>query len=84
MVMEPGQPPVRQSRTGDLAALYEMGGGDAEPERRPFLDSLVAFNKERGQGMSSVPTISKQPLDLYRLYASVKERGGFKEVRKSR
>ena len=53
-----------------------------DPERKLFMDRLSAFNEERGVSLNSCPTISKQPLDLYRLYYAVKEKGGFSEVTK--
>ena len=57
--------------------LYDMSD---EPERRAFLDKLIAYQEERGTPISQCPTISKLPLDLYRLYMAVKERGGLVEV----
>lgn len=60
-----------------LAKLYEM---DDSMERRTWLDKLVTFMEERRTPITSCPTISKNPLDLFRLYIYVKERGGFMEV----
>lgn len=57
--------------------LYDMG---AEPERKPFLDRLFAFLEEKGTPISNMPVISKQPIDLYRLYFIVQEKGGMVEV----
>ena len=57
---------------------------DDNPERRPFLDKLLSFMEEARTPITACPTISKQPLDLYRLYILVKERGGFVEVCKVR
>ena len=53
---------------------------DGDPERRPFLDKLLHFMEERGTPIAQCPTISKNPLDLYRLYLYTKEKGGFMEV----
>lgn len=53
---------------------------DDNPERRIWLDKLLHFMEERGSPISTCPTISKNPLDLFRLYIYVKERGGFIEV----
>lgn len=64
-------------RPDGLMKLYELSD---EPERRVFLDKLIRFNEERGSPMTNGPTLSKQPLDLFKLYVSVKERGGFQEV----
>lgn len=67
------------SRSSDsLARLYEM---DDHPDRRPFLDKLLSFMEEKGTPITQCPTISKNPLDLFRLYLYTKERGGFIEVR---
>lgn len=57
---------------------------DENPERRIWLDKLLHFMEERGSPISTCPTISKNPLDLFRLYIYVKERGGFMEVCKVR
>ena len=51
-----------------------------EPDRKPFLDRLFSMMDEKGTPLTSIPTITKQPLDLYKMYASVKERGGCIEV----
>lgn len=53
---------------------------DDAPERRMFLDKLLGYMEEIRKPVTACPTISKQPLDLYRLYIYVKERGGFMEV----
>lgn len=53
---------------------------DEVPERRLFLDKLLGYMDEIRKPVTACPTISKQPLDLYRLYIYVKERGGFMEV----
>ncbi|XP_015120295.1 trithorax group protein osa isoform X2 [Diachasma alloeum] len=71
------QDPYRSKKPDSLAKLYEM---DDSPERRNWLDKLVSFMEERRTPITSCPTISKNPLDLFRLYLYVKERGGFMEV----
>nr|CAD7452330.1 unnamed protein product [Timema tahoe] len=63
-----------------LCKLYDM---DESHERRMWLDKLLQFMDERGTPISACPTISKNPLDLFRLYLYVKERGGFMEIVKS-
>lgn len=74
----PGWPRTPASPKPDsLAKLYEM---DDSMERRTWLDKLVNFMEERRTPITSCPTISKNPLDLFRLYLYVKERGGFMEV----
>lgn len=51
-----------------------------EMDRRPFLDKLLTFLEEKGTPVTAMPSISKQPLDLYRLYHCVGEKGGMVEV----
>ena len=51
-----------------------------EMDRRPFLDKLLTFLEEKGTPVTAMPSISKQPLDLYRLYHCVREKGGMVEV----
>ena len=63
--------------SGDYTKLYDMG---MEPDRKPFLDRLFAFLDEKGSPISNMPVISKQPIDLYRLYIIVQEKGGMVEV----
>lgn len=63
--------------SGDYMKLYDMG---TEPERKPFLDRLFAFLEEKGTPISNMPVISKQPIDLYRLYFIVQDKGGMVEV----
>ncbi|XP_008551461.1 trithorax group protein osa isoform X4 [Microplitis demolitor] len=75
------QDPYRSKKPDSLAKLYEM---DDSIERRNWLDKLVAFMEERRTPITSCPTISKNPLDLFRLYLYVKERGGFVEVTKNK
>lgn len=67
----------RVQKPDSLGKLYEM---DESHERRIWLDKLLQFMEERGTPISACPTISKNPLDLFRLYIYVKERGGFMEV----
>lgn len=67
----------KPSQSADLHKLYTMGD---EPDRKMFLDRLLYFLEEKGSPITSMPQISKQPLDLYKLYHSVKEKGGMVEV----
>jgi len=53
---------------------------DENPDRRMFLDRLLSFMEERGSPITQCPTISKNPLDLYKLYLFTKDRGGYLEV----
>lgn len=68
---------LQQKHEGAMR-LYDMG---EETERRPFLDRLFSYMEEKGTPIAAMPMISKQPIDLYRLYLMVKERGGLLEVR---
>lgn len=54
----------------------------SEPERKAFLERLFLFMEERGSAITQNPTISKQAIDLYKLYSLVKERGGMVDVTK--
>lgn len=69
--------PFSLQKGGDVNKLFEMG---SEPERRYFLNRLLSFLEERSAPLNNMPSISKQPLDLYRLYLHVQERGGMLEV----
>lgn len=60
-----------------MTKMCEMG---EEPDRRAFLERLFSFMDEKGSPITVVPAISKQPVDLFRLYHLVKERGGMVEV----
>lgn len=53
---------------------------DESPDRRAFLDKLLQFMEERGTPITQCPNISKNPLDLYRLYVFTREKGGYLEV----
>lgn len=64
-------------QSDNIARLYEMSDS---PERRQWLDKLLAFMDDNKTPIAACPTISKNPLDLYALYLHVKERGGFMEV----
>ncbi|VDP72437.1 unnamed protein product [Echinostoma caproni] len=61
--------------------LLEMG---TEPERRAWLEHYVRFMEEIGKPLVGLPQVVKQPLDLYRFYLAVRERGGVLEVIKAR
>lgn len=61
--------------------LIEMG---TEPERRPWLEHYIRFMDGIGKPVAGLPQVVKQPLDLYRLYVAVRERGGVAEVIKGR
>ncbi|XP_053382823.1 uncharacterized protein LOC123564426 [Mercenaria mercenaria] len=56
---------------GEAELLYEMG---QEPEWVLFLDRIFQ-NQEK-----KTPRVKGQPLDLFRLYGAVQERGGMEET----
>ena len=66
-----------------LQRQCDMGGGSSEPGRRPLLEQLFAFMQERGSPINSMPTVSKNFIDLYALYTVVNEKGGLVEVCKA-
>ncbi len=73
--------------TDILAKLAEMGAqqddssaGHNQINRREFIQKLQKIWEDYSIFCRSFPNISKQPLDLYRLYLLVKEKGGFNEV----
>uniref|UniRef100_A0A673HL10 AT-rich interactive domain-containing protein 1A-like n=1 Tax=Sinocyclocheilus rhinocerous TaxID=307959 RepID=A0A673HL10_9TELE len=64
-----------------ITRLYELG---PEPERKMWVDRYLAFIDEKAMGMSNLPAVGRKPLDLFRLYVSVKEIGGFTQVNKNK
>lgn len=60
-----------------ITRLYELG---PEPERKMWVDRYLAFAEEKAMGMSNLPAVGRKPLDLFRLYVSVKEIGGLTQV----
>ena len=49
-------------------------------QRRQFFDMLVRFNERHGVQLTAPPTVSKQSIDLHRLFLAVQENGGFHQV----
>uniref|UniRef100_A0A8C2EDL8 AT rich interactive domain 1Aa (SWI-like) n=1 Tax=Cyprinus carpio TaxID=7962 RepID=A0A8C2EDL8_CYPCA len=64
-----------------ITRLYELG---PEPERKMWVDRYLAFIEEKAMGMSNLPAVGRKPLDLFRLYVSVKEIGGLTQVNKNK
>lgn len=58
--------------------MYELG---SEPERKMWVDRYLAFIEEKAMGMNNLPAVGRRPLDLFRLYVSVKDIGGLTQVR---
>lgn len=49
-------------------------------DRRSFFERLVQFCESQGEPITQVPQVSKQTVDLHRLYIAVIKRGGFEQV----
>uniref|UniRef100_A0A8C7F148 AT-rich interaction domain 1A n=1 Tax=Oncorhynchus kisutch TaxID=8019 RepID=A0A8C7F148_ONCKI len=64
-----------------ITRLYELG---PELERKMWVDRYLGFIEEKGMGMTNLPAVGRKPLDLFRLYVSVKEIGGFAQVNKNK
>uniref|UniRef100_A0A3P9NTL6 AT-rich interaction domain 1A n=1 Tax=Poecilia reticulata TaxID=8081 RepID=A0A3P9NTL6_POERE len=64
-----------------ITRLYELG---PEPERKLWVDRYLAFVDEKAMGMTNLPAVGRKPLDLFRLYISVKEIGGMMQVNKNK
>lgn len=60
-----------------ITRLYELG---PELERKMWVDRYLAFIDEKAMGMTNLPAVGRKPLDLFRLYMSVKEIGGMTQV----
>lgn len=48
-----------------------------------WVDRYLAFIEEKAMGMNNLPAVGRKPLDLFRLYISVKEIGGLTQVRET-
>ncbi|XP_039604076.1 AT-rich interactive domain-containing protein 1B isoform X1 [Polypterus senegalus] len=64
-----------------ITKLYDMGN---EPERRMWVDRYLSFMEERGTVVLHLPVVGKKPLDLCRLYLSVRDLGGLAQVNKNK
>ncbi|XP_037549514.1 AT-rich interactive domain-containing protein 1A [Nematolebias whitei] len=64
-----------------ITRLYELG---PEPERKIWVDRYLTFAEEKAMGMNNLPAVGRKPLDLFRLYISVKEIGGLTQVNKNK
>ncbi|XP_029475105.1 AT-rich interactive domain-containing protein 1A [Rhinatrema bivittatum] len=64
-----------------ITKLYELG---VEPERKMWVDRYLSFTEEKTMGMTNLPAVGRKPLDLYRLYVSVKDIGGLTQVNKNK
>ncbi|CAL9706007.1 unnamed protein product [Knipowitschia caucasica] len=64
-----------------ITRLYELG---PEPERKMWVDRFLSFVDEKSMPMTNLPAVGRKPLDLFRLYMSVKEIGGMAQVSKNK
>lgn len=64
-----------------ITKLYELG---MEPDRKMWVDRYLSFTEEKAMGMNNLPAVGRKPLDLFRLYVSVKEIGGLTQVNKNK
>ncbi|XP_061772090.1 AT-rich interactive domain-containing protein 1A isoform X1 [Nerophis ophidion] len=64
-----------------ITRLYELG---PEPERKMWVDRYLAFVEEKAMPMTNLPAVGRKPLDLFRLYVSVKDIGGMTQVNKNK
>uniref|UniRef100_A0A1I7UY53 ARID domain-containing protein n=1 Tax=Caenorhabditis tropicalis TaxID=1561998 RepID=A0A1I7UY53_9PELO len=53
-------------------------------ERRMFFERLIDFCERGGEPITMVPQVSKQSIDLHRLYIGVRAKGGFQQVTKDK
>ncbi|VDN96685.1 unnamed protein product [Rodentolepis nana] len=77
------QPPPNLSpqSASCFSRLMEMG---FEQERRQWLEHYFFFMESIEKPLTGLPQVVKQPLDLYRFYQAVRERGGVLEVIKTK
>ncbi|XP_072316369.1 AT-rich interactive domain-containing protein 1A isoform X1 [Eucyclogobius newberryi] len=64
-----------------ITRLYELG---PEPDRKMWVDRYLSFIEEKAMPMTNLPAVGRKPLDLFRLYVSVKEIGGMTQVNKNK
>uniref|UniRef100_A0A3Q3WMP7 ARID domain-containing protein n=1 Tax=Mola mola TaxID=94237 RepID=A0A3Q3WMP7_MOLML len=77
-----GGPSISSTITNEkITRLYELG---PEPERKMWVDRYLAFAERKAMGMNNLPAVGRKPLDLFRLYVSVKEIGGLTQVNKNK
>ena len=62
--------------------LRDMGDESERQERHLFVDRLQKLWEENQVVCRNLPSISKQTIDLYRLYTCVREQNGFQEFSK--
>ncbi len=62
--------------------LRDMGDENERQERHLFVERLQKLWEENQIVCRNLPTISKQTIDLYRLYTCVREQNGFQEFSK--
>ncbi|OUC48204.1 ARID/BRIGHT DNA binding domain protein, partial [Trichinella nativa] len=77
-----GQASMVARLLGDPSLINSTG--EEWAERKSFFERLIQFSDSYGHPITSHPTVSKQTVDLHKLYMAVKARGGFEEVTKKK
>ncbi|XP_069371672.1 AT-rich interactive domain-containing protein 1B isoform X2 [Paralichthys olivaceus] len=75
------KPSVATMTNEKIDRLYEMG---SEAERRLWVDRYLSFMEDRGTPVPNLPAVGKKPLDLCKLYLTVREIGGLAMVNKNK
>jgi len=63
-----------------IGPVSERNPANIIPLRRDFFTRLVAHCERQGDPITTIPAVSKQPIDLHRLYWEVQQRDGFERV----
>uniref|UniRef100_A0A915DA14 ARID domain-containing protein n=1 Tax=Ditylenchus dipsaci TaxID=166011 RepID=A0A915DA14_9BILA len=72
------------AHTGAEEAVDKLVAGVEDAARRMFFERLVLLNEKHGEVLSAAPQVSKTPVDLYHLYISCMQAGGFEQVTKDK
>ncbi|GMT30221.1 hypothetical protein PFISCL1PPCAC_21518, partial [Pristionchus fissidentatus] len=90
MVPQQAAPPPTSSRK-EISIVERLVGPptvanpiEVMPARRAFFDKLVQFCERHGEPITMIPQVSKQNVDLHRLYIAVRNKGGFEQVTKDK
>jgi len=75
---------VEQRAAAIMDRIKQLYYIDEDPARKDFLDDYFEFMRKRDATVTRIPTMAKQPLDLYKLYKTVVSLGGLTEVVRNR
>ncbi|XP_065060403.1 uncharacterized protein LOC135687695 isoform X2 [Rhopilema esculentum] len=75
---------VEQRAAAIMDRIKQLYFIDDDPARKEFLDDYFDFMRKRDATVTRIPTMAKQPLDLYKLYKTVVSLGGLTEVVRNR